>query len=625
MLVGFRPAEKQHPSQAIKQSYLIQLDAFVSTCQELEVVVNTENAAKARASLLQARNTYKDIEWLFEYIDQQGARDFINGAPLPKLERKVPEMIVLDPKGLQVLDEAIFTDEQDWKSIQKLSSLLNKKADEFRSIHKLYPLNDRHVFEAMRAELIRIMSLGITGFDTPLSGNALPETSHSLQSIYDAWKNYQVQTNELNSDLSANIESAFQSGFNQLENEADFDTFNRLAFITNTIQPLYDLLLQNQFGLGIESYYEVEKQGNPINFSSQTIFSDDFLNPYYFTGLQAGQHTNELTEIGKTLFFDPVLSRNNQRSCASCHDPKKGFTDGKAKSIAIDFNGTVDRNSPTVLNAIYADRFFHDLRASNLDLQTEHVFFSPKEFDTDLMTIIHKLNQSKEYQKLFASTFNKEASSFTINKRHINLAFAAYILSLRSFNSPVDQYIRGEKISLSTSVKNGFNLFMGKAACGTCHFAPTFSGLVPPHFDENESEVLGVAINPYDTPSVVDPDAGRIASGTIKEEANFYKHSFKTPTIRNIELTAPYMHNGAYNELEDVMNFYNVGGGAGIGIHLDNQTLPTDSLGLNDAEIQDIIAFMNALTDTTGLTLVPQQLPVFEDAKLNNRKIGGEY
>jgi len=135
MLVGFRPAEKQHPSQAIKQSYLIQLDAFVSTCQELEVVVNTENAAKARASLLQARNTYKDIEWLFEYIDQQGARDFINGAPLPKLERKVPEMIVLDPKGLQVLDEAIFADEQDWKSIQKLSSLLNKKATKTKAYY----------------------------------------------------------------------------------------------------------------------------------------------------------------------------------------------------------------------------------------------------------------------------------------------------------------------------------------------------------------------------------------------------------------------------------------------------------------------------------------------------------
>jgi len=625
VLVGFRPADETLPVDRIKQEYLASLDEFVDACAALKKAAHLENEQETRAALLAARNSYKQVEFLFEYIDQEGARDFINGAPLPKLERKVPELVVLEPKGLQVLDELIFSDDIPQEEVKKLSSNLAEKANEFKVIHYRFSLQDRHVFESMRAELIRIMSLGITGFDTPMSGNALPESAIAFNRIYQTWKQYEDITKKYDETLCKNIQKAFEAGITQFNQQPDFDSFDRLSLISQCIHPLYDLLLQNQLGLGIETYYEVEKHGQAINFTSNTIFSDEFLNPYYFTSLQASQHSESLTNLGKTLFFDPVLSRNNERSCASCHDPSKGFTDGRPKSIAIDFKGTVDRNSPTVLNAIYADRFFHDLRADNLDLQTQHVFYSDKEFDTDIIEIVKKLNESEDYQKQFATAFGKENGQLKITKRHINLAFSAYVMSLRSFNSPVDQYLRGQDIELSASVKNGFNLFMGKAACGTCHFAPTFSGLVPPHFDENESEVLGVAVNPYDTPSVVDPDGGRLMAGVIKEETEIYNHSFKTPTVRNIALTAPYMHNGAYKTLEDVMAFYNVGGGAGIGIHLDNQTLPTDSLGLTDREIDDLISFMEALSDTTGLTTVPTTLPKYTSVELNTRKIGGSY
>jgi cytochrome c peroxidase len=135
---------------------------------------------------------------------------------------------------------------------------------------------------------------------------------------------------------------------------------------------------------------------------------------------------------------------------------------------------------------------------------------------------------------------------------------------------------------------------MGKAACGTCHFAPTFSGLVPPQFDETEAEVLGVPTQPQ-APHELDPDWGR-GGGLLKFQSEIYRHAFKTVTVRNIAHTAPYFHNGAYNTLEEVVDFYNNGGGVGLGLDVPNQTLPADSLHLSDQEQKDLIAFMQALT-----------------------------
>ena len=154
--------------------------------------------------------------------------------------------------------------------------------------------------------------------------------------------------------------------------------------------------------------------------------------------------------------------------------------------------------------------------------------------------------------------------------------------------------MRGDENKLSENEKKGFNLFMGKAKCGTCHFAPLFSGLLPPFFTESESEVLGVpGTNDKKNPTL-DNDLGKF----LFTKSVIHKNSFKTPTLRNIELTAPYMHNGVYATLEEVMEFYNNGGGNGLKIAPPNQTLPFDKLNLSKKEVSDIIAFMKTLTDT---------------------------
>ena len=140
--------------------------------------------------------------------------------------------------------------------------------------------------------------------------------------------------------------------------------------------------------------------------------------------------------------------------------------------------------------------------------------------------------------------------------------------------------------------KKGFNLFSGKAKCATCHFIPLFNGLVPPEFVETETEVLGVPETTDKTKPRLDPDLGKYNTS----KSVIHKHSFKTPTVRNIELTAPYMHNGVFNSLEEVLDFYNDGGGQGLKIAPENQTLPPDKLNLTKKEMQDIIAFMKSLT-----------------------------
>ncbi len=254
-----------------------------------------------------------------------------------------------------------------------------------------------------------------------------------------------------------------------------------------------------------------------------------------------------------------------------------------------------------------------------------HVVLNPQEFNSTFQEIIEKISKSDEYLHYFEDAYGNKGK-YQISPWSISNAITCYVATLASFNSPFDRFIRNEQDTIQEDVIRGFNLFMGKAACGTCHFAPTFSGLVPPLFTESESEVLGVPASGDTINPMIDKDPGRSGSGKISEQSYIYDRSFKTVTLRNIALTGPYMHNGVYESLDEVMDFYNKGGGVGLGLLLPNQTLADSPLGLNEEEIKDIIAFMEALTDTTNFTAVPKQLPSFPNGSyLNDRKVGGEY
>lgn len=577
---------------------------------------------------LNTRLAFKKVEFLLEYYDREAVDFYLNGAPLPSLEQNIAENNVIEPEGLQVLDELVFAEDPhvEKDEILRLVNLLAENFNRIQDYQKRIRIYDRHIFEAARFELIRIFSLGLTGFDTPGSVNAIPEARVAMASLHEVLRIY---TNIIDPEMGEQFSDLFVHADQYLQKHQDFDTFDRLYFLRQFINPLYGQIYEIQRLIGVEMVHETAKTQQSVNYNARNIFAEDFLNPYYFAKSHPDNISDLRAEIGRLLFFDPVLSANNKRACASCHQPDKAFTDGLQKSLAFDFQGEIQRNAPTVINSVLSERFFYDLRLENISRQMEHVVFNGMEFNTDFQTIIKKLNGSEEYRKLFEEAYPEaleRSSSGAIAQWTITNSITAYLIQLIALDSPFDRYVRGESFELNESAQNGFNLFMGKAACGTCHFAPTFNGLVPPIYHESESEVLGVPVKHDTLNPQLDSDIGRYGSQRPDDRVDFKKHAFKTVTVRNAALTAPYMHNGAYETLEEVMDFYNRGGGAGMGLEVPYQTLPDTPLNLTKKEQSDLIAFIGSLTDVEGLPGAPKKLPKIDEMpELNNRKIGGEY
>lgn len=543
------------------------------------------NQDSLQKAVLAARYEYKKIEFFLSLQYTEYANEHFNGAPLLQIERENTRPTVLEPEGLQILDELVFS-EDAFSERTKIAALTTKLKASYGRLYGSIPKN-KNIFKndiaAMRLQLVRIFSMGITGFDTPGSLNALPETESSLNGMKDYFsENYQNET----------IVSLFEGAISNLQKAASFETFDRLEFLKKYIDPLYKNLGELQ---------PSKKDASLINTTSwnpesNSIFATDFLNPYFFTGLKKEEDNTQMKMLGKDLFYDTSISNNGQLSCVSCHNPDKAFTDNVPQSASNVQGETVLRNAPTLLNAVYADRYFYDLRAFTLEQQAEHVIFNADEFNTAYSNILEKLNRDEKYAEMFKTVYGKGE----ITREKFSKALASYVLSLTSWNSKFDKYVRNESKVLSSEEKNGFNLFMGKANCATCHFAPTFAGLVPPFFSENETEILGVLKDPNAKTKTLDTDEGRIANNIISEEAWIYEKSFKTTTVRNAEFTGPYFHNGAYETLEEVIDFYNEGGGAGLGLNVVNQTLAPDKLDLSDIEKKELIAFIKTLSDTNS-------------------------
>ena len=587
---------------------------------------STCSISELKAQIINTRKAYKKVEFIVTYLYPEHIKAYINGAPLkhvdpnpvkeafngkgyyvvspkeyaeilPLDERDKSHFItktkVIEPVGLQVLDELVFTDEVNERK-EKILTLTKALQTDFKPIKTAFEkrqyITDFEIIEAARLELIRIFSLGITGFDTPGSLNAITEAStalNALKEVLDLLIEKSVYANS--------VRLHFKEVEIYLNKNNDFERFDRLTFLTDFINPLYKVLLQSQKELGILSSAEKYGETASWNAYSDNIFSNDFLNPYYYSLLKRKDDSKSLRALGEMLFYDTSISQSGSISCATCHNPRLAFTDGLPKSLANIKEKHMLRNSPSLINAVFSDRFFYDLRAYDLEEQVEHVIVNHLEFNTSFSEILKKINSNEIYTKDFNLVFNNKNKAVT--RYQFSSALASYIISLRSFNSEFDQYVLGKTKTISKSVKRGFNLFTGKANCATCHFAPTFSGLVPPLYQENESEVLGVLQRPEQL--IVDTDLGRIKNGIPLDNFDIYAKSFKTTSVRNTALTAPYFHNGAYNTLTEVVAFYNEGGAAGKGLayEVPNQTLPPDKLGLSKKEIADIIAFMEALTD----------------------------
>lgn len=362
----------------------------------------------------------------------------------------------------------------------------------------------------------------------------------------------------------------------------DFETFDRLFFIKEHLHPISELIFQVQK----LKNWQTPAKITGVNKYTKTLWDIDFFNNDMYKYIW----DEKLVNIGKELFYDETIHPVKNLSCATCHKSQYGFADNVAYHTSID-KQTLQRNTPGLWNVAFQTKFFLDGRELKIQDQIFDVIHNPQEMNSNLEFVLQKLRNSPKYQTLFMDALGKLPEKVDV----LN-SLEAYIRSLVSFNSTFDKYIRGESNNISLEVKNGFNLFTGKAKCATCHFMPLFNGLLPPFYDDIEFEILGVP--DFNDKNTHTKDLGRFN----KTKSELHRNAFKTTGIRNSHLTAPYMHNGVFNTLEEVLEFYNNGGGIGSGYQVTNQTLPSDSLKLNKQEIGYIISFIKSLEDTLQKT-----------------------
>ncbi len=291
--------------------------------------------------------------------------------------------------------------------------------------------------------------------------------------------------------------------------------------------------------------------------------------------------TAEKVALGKQLYFDPRLSGDNTVSCASCHDPKQGWSNGQRFATGVrDQQG--GRSAPTIVNAGYGYFQFWDGRAQYVEGQALGPIQNPIEMDMTLPTLVEKLNAIAGYQSQFQAVFGAPATPETIAK-----AIGAFERTILSGDSPYDRFKAGDKSALSQQAQRGLDVFFNKAQCSACHSGPTFS--------DGGFHNIGVGMDD------ASPDAGRAAISKLIGDTG----SFKTPALREIGRTAPYMHDGRLATLEDVVHYYDQGGTPNP--YLDEEIRPLHLTGDQQADL--VVFLKEGLASASYPEIEPPKLP----------------
>jgi cytochrome c peroxidase len=284
-------------------------------------------------------------------------------------------------------------------------------------------------------------------------------------------------------------------------------------------------------------------------------------------------------ELGKRLFFDTRLSRDLKSSCATCHSPEKAFSDGLARARGFQ-DAILRRRSPSVLNAAYNRFQFWDGRAASLDEQCKGPLLSPMELNMiDEKHLVDRLNHVAAYRRDFQRAFSSGPSL-----DNVAMAISAFERTLVTPDSRFDRYSKGDKTALTDSEKRGLIVYFGKGSCSQCHKGANFT--------DDEFHNLGQMPG-----SGAPKDLGRFE---ITKDAKD-KGAFKTPSLRNVALRAPYMHDGSFATLQEVIDFYDRGGDDAT-----NRSKLIFKLSLTDQEKSDLLAFLKTLNGTIPQVIVPE-------------------
>jgi cytochrome c peroxidase len=323
--------------------------------------------------------------------------------------------------------------------------------------------------------------------------------------------------------------------------------------------------------------------------------------------------SKEKVALGKLLFFDPRLSGDASTSCASCHSPKAGWGDGG--DISRGYPGTQHwRNSQTILNSAYYKKLFWAGESTSLEAQAKSAATGNTAGNGDTMMMEERLRQIPEYVKRFKKVFGVDWPTIGDAWRAIS-AFERTLVS-KAKNVPFDRYMKGDKSALSASAKRGLKLFNGKALCIKCHNGALFSdesyhNLGMPQNESFEEDPLRQITLRYQNlirgvPESVYRKADRDYGLYYTTKQNIDKGKFRTPSLRELKYSAPFMHNGVFFELSEVIDFYNKGGG-----NIPNKSPLMKELKLFESEKKDLEAFLLSLSSDKPLLMNKPALPPY--------------
>ncbi|HEY1005747.1 MAG TPA: cytochrome c peroxidase [Sphingobacteriaceae bacterium] len=608
--------------QALYRQKVLALAAAQDSLQQQVKASGPVRPAEVREALQRARRKLKAADFWLRYLEPIAYKQ-LNG-PLPvEWETEVFEKFEApyrrDGAGLTLA--GLYLNEPDPAG----DSLLNliRPARAASDIFLADSITGRlatyhHFYLCNRLFLLNLAAIYTTGFECPDREDILPELLLMLNStgeIYTAF-NASFPSRALpRRYLDLFAECARYVG----SSDRGIDGFDHLEFIQRYVNPLFAMNqeLIRQYRVIPASYNDYSLNNAATSVFDKALFEGMPAKGVYYA-IRDERILGEIRETGKLLFFDPILSGNNQRSCASCHKPDQLFTDTTvAAALRYDRQGRLPRNTPSLVNVIYNHLVNADGKHFDLQNQGKDVISNPDEMGADPDEVLAKVMSIGQYRNAFRKFSKLAPNAGPVSLKHITSAITWYYAGFSRYYSPFDEAMN-QQLPVHPAVRSGFNLFMGKAGCGTCHFVPGFNGVKPP-YTNSEFEVLGT---PADhTMARISADKGRYLAHPVPEMLN----AFRTGTVRNAPFTGPYMHNGSFATIGEVLEFYNNGGGKGVGLRVDNQTLAPDSLKLTQQEKNDLIAFIFSLNEKIPAETPPAQLPASSSETLKGRKVGGEY
>jgi cytochrome c peroxidase len=581
-----------------------------------------EGKQAIRKSIEEARLKLKNIDFWLRYFEPNAYRK-ING-PLPvEWENEVFEKFEppyrREGAGLTLAELSLDQKPLIKDSLLQLIIRSREAVKTFEADSITGQLNTySHFFLANRLFLLNLAAIYTTGFECPDTVNIIPELRSMLQGTKDIYKSYNLSFPE--TPLSREYLIVYENAMAFVNAQpAEFSSFDQFIFIRDFVNPLFTLnqKLINAYNVTSINYNDYALNNTAMSIFDKSLYTSQSTKGIY-SMVEDEKTLSEIRYIGKLLFYDPILSGNNMRSCASCHKPTQYFTDTTVSTaLGFDRQEHLPRNTPTLINSVFNHLLMLDGKHISLQAQGRAVITNPMEMNSDEKELLRKVLSCKEYKDAFKSFLKLTPEEKNITLTHIVSAITYYDGSYSRYYAPFDDAMNS-RTWITEDVKKGFNLFMSRAKCATCHFVPNFNGVKPP-FVGSEFEVLGT---PEDTSfRELSADSGR----WIVNKAPETLHAFRTGSIRNAKYTKPYMHNGVFKTLEEVIDFYDAGGGLGKKMVVDNQTLSGDSLKLSPSDKKELLAFIYSLNENIIFEEPPATLPVSTDKALNNRKLGGEY